>query len=334
MRKIIFILTLFSIISCKKKYVETIPTVSSTQINSPVSTNLNSISFISASEGFIGGDNGKVYKTNDAGASWTNISLTSSSTKVFKVIFLTSLKGFVATDAGIYMTIDGGTTWTIQLSNDINDIQFVSSNIGYAVGAVGFSAPAKVYKTFDGGNTWEVCNSPFLYLYTDLYAVSFVNQDTGYIAGDDAKFFETIDGGYTWTQFIVGSKWGAKGYSDKIYDLYFTGYRTGYVTGSAGYLNKIGPSTASTVSSTPLINTYDYNLTSVTCRNSSSVCVGHKSVLMPYAEFGTGLYSWTYFLSSEATTFPYNYNDVAFADDNNYFAVGAGGVITKFKYPN
>jgi len=55
---------------------------------------------------------------------------------------------------------------------------------------------------------------------------------------------------------------------------------------------------------------------------------------MPYPEFGSGLYSWTFFLSPEGTTIPNAYNDVAFADDNNYYAVGNGGIITKFKYPN
>nr|MBA3971230.1 hypothetical protein [Bacteroidota bacterium] len=228
-KTILFGLLFFSLFSCKRKYVEVIPTVSSTQLSSPVSSDLNSVCFISSSEGFIGGVNGKIYRTNDGGNSWASISMSSSAININKVLFQNSLKGLVATNAGIYLTIDGGVTWSNQLPEYISDLNFVTSNIGYAIGVGSFSVPAKIYKTFDGGTSWTQCNSTLLY--SNLHAVSFVNQDTGYIAGDNAKFFETTDGGSSWSAFICDSKWQGKGYSDKIYDLYFTGYRTGYLVG-------------------------------------------------------------------------------------------------------
>ncbi len=327
MRKVVFVLILIIIVSCKKKYVETVPTVSLTQMSSPVSTDLNSVNFISSTLGFISGINGKVYKTSDGGNSWTNISLTSTTINVRKVLFLNSQNGFLATGGGIYITTNGGTTWTNQLSNSVNDIQFVTNNIGYAIGTGGSSYNAHVYKTWDAGLTWT--NYSGSYLYSNLNAVSFINKDTGYIAGDETHVFETVDGGNTWTASGGAVMWGAKAYSGKVSDIYCTGYRTGYLTGNTGCLNSFDPS-----ASTPLINKYEYDVNAIAYRNSHVVAVGVKSVLMPYPPLGSGLYSWTYYLSPEATTLPYTYNDVTFSDDNNFFAVGNGGVITKFKYPN
>lgn len=311
-------------LGCKKKYLAIIPTVSLEQIASPVSENLHSIYFLSPLEGFVSGVNGNIYKTNNGGSSWTNISLLNNTVIVKKVLFTTSLIGFCLTTDGIFRTLDGGASWisTLNLSG-FSDIQFVTPNIGYAVGGdfIHF-----VYKTTNGGNTWipkyhpPGIDNPF-------NAVSFINKDTGYATVNEKRIYETTNGGTSWTMYKSDD------YIYKFSDLIYTGYRTGYVVGEIGYLVYNNSSDLSCDENLISKNFYSYNINAIAYRSGRAVAVGVKSVLMPYNDPESEKFKWHYFLSPEGTTIPYTYNDVMFSDDNTFFAVGNGGVITKFKYP-
>lgn len=122
-----------------------------------------------------------IYRSEDGGASWTNIGL--EETRIISKIILdptSSNNIFAATmglpfvrtnDRGLYRSSDNGITW--------EQILFVSDSTGivdmvmhpndpqtiYAVGwdrirnnseSLGVGIGAKVYKTTDGGNTWEI----------------------------------------------------------------------------------------------------------------------------------------------------------------------------------
>jgi photosystem II stability/assembly factor-like uncharacterized protein len=318
--------------SCKKKVVDTIPTVKLQQIPSPTDARLTSVQFISSNEGFIGGAKGKIYKTANAGGSWTDISLPTDLYDITKVCFRTPLTGLAACSDGIFRTIDGGTTWThVLMDFHVNDVQMITATRGFAAGEEGF--PTDIMTTYDGGGSWF--NVSASYIYSEIYAVSFVNVDTGYLASEEGKIFQTLDGGTTWTQYFSTSTWGGRGYSGPVGDLAFVGYQDGIVAGKGGYLNDIIPGYTSTdVRSIPLIDDYGYDLSAVATRNGHSVAVGRYSVLMPYPEFGSGQYSWNFYLAPDGTTLKYQYNDVAFADDYTYYAVGDNGVITRFTYPS
>src|ERR1035437_8090747 len=179
MKKYLFVFCIcLLVMGCKKKYVLIFPTVSVQQIASPVTEDLQSICFISSSNGFIGGSKGNIYKTNNGGSSWTNISLSDKTMNVEKVLFISALKGFCATQQDVFRTIDGGTTWVSVLNSQDNifDIQFVTATIGYAVGGQYTQA---VYKTTDGGTTWNNIYAPPGFD-NPMNAVSFINKDTGY----------------------------------------------------------------------------------------------------------------------------------------------------------
>ncbi len=83
--------------------------------------------------------------------------------------------------------------WSQQTSNTGNDLAqvvFPSSAIGFAVGNSG-----TVLKTTNAGTDWNVLSSGST---ADLRAVCFVNEKTGWIGGTLGTIKKTNDGGATW----------------------------------------------------------------------------------------------------------------------------------------
>ena len=167
-------------------------------------------------------------------------------------------------------TTNRGQTWILSRVEDsfrgLNDVCFVNSRTGYAVGRCYSNNPAIILKTTNAGETWQTQNSG---LYGDLWSVYFVNENIGYAVGD--TILKTTNGGTTWirlsyipagtlraVQFPVdqntgyacgyyyngvgviikttngGSNWqtlaGGSSY-DRYHGLYFIDNQTGYVAG-------------------------------------------------------------------------------------------------------
>ncbi len=116
-------------------------------IDSPVNTysvgstaNLNSVSFINSSTGYVCGDGGVVYKSVNSGASWSLSNSGIANVKLNSISFLDASNGIIAGENGsIYLTSDGGSSWTLQSSvttNNLLKVKYFSD--GYvAVGEYG-----------------------------------------------------------------------------------------------------------------------------------------------------------------------------------------------------
>lgn len=76
----------------------------------------------------------------------------------------------------------------------IRQTQFLSENIGYAVGGkrdeIGY-----IYKTIDGGANWSTFSTG-----EDLgmYSIHFINDSIGFAGGDFLRIYRTVNGGDTW----------------------------------------------------------------------------------------------------------------------------------------
>lgn len=86
------------------------------------------------------------------------------------------------------------------------DISFAKgqNDVGYAAGMqYTWDAEGIVIKTTDGGDTWtQVLGGVGT---NGIEAISFINADTGFIAGWNDYFAKTTNGGETWTEIVVGS---------------------------------------------------------------------------------------------------------------------------------
>lgn len=153
-----------------------------------------------------------IIKSTDSGATFQRIDMSAYANALVEVLFIDENTGFAsgnnASGAVILKTTDGGTTWSTIYNGPIAGeyvwkLQILQSNPNVMFGAIEAVAPnnGKLLKSTDGGVTWTTKNAPE----PEIQAVGFVDENHGWMGGHDTGFYETIDGGDTWTNTTVGS---------------------------------------------------------------------------------------------------------------------------------
>ncbi len=157
---------------------------------------------------------------------------------VNSINFMNADTGFVHTTAGsLRRTGNGGQTWDsipITFSGYINDIDFASANVGYAVGGAWFpfgtNYPFAILKTTDGGFSWDsIYSGTNGGLFTHVSALS----DNEFYATSPPAMVHSDDGGLTFDTVIVSKSLpaGAEEYSR----VRFLNATKGYVMGRAAF---------------------------------------------------------------------------------------------------
>ena len=153
-----------------------------------------------------------IIKSTDSGATFQRIDMSAYANALVEVLFTDENTGFAsgnnASGAVILKTTDGGTTWSTIYNGPIAGeyvwkLQILASNPNVIFGAIEAVAPnnGKLLKSIDGGVTWITKNAPE----PEIQAVGFVDENHGWMGGHDTGFYETTDGGDTWTNTTVGS---------------------------------------------------------------------------------------------------------------------------------
>lgn len=230
---------------------------------------IESISFPSQYTGYVGGWNQYFAKTTDGGYNWT---LQTPGTDVYiytGIVFKDELNGVVTaqtnTGVGVYITNDGGTTWTTgsgltgvpyKVTHVANDTYFLVTNGG------------DIQKSVDNGLTWNtVLTGAGL-----LLGIEFYDEMNG-IATAENDVYRTTDGGITWVGSVVmegalwrdvawldadhvtlvgtpelifgsedgGNNWpidnlGTTTFNEALYEVQFTSNGTGFIMGSQGVM--------------------------------------------------------------------------------------------------
>lgn len=153
-----------------------------------------------------------VVKSIDSGDTWQFIDMSAYANALVEIYFLTEDIGFVCgrndTGATILKTTDGGQSWLeLYNSNTAGEyfwkIQVLESNPNIIFGSISAVAPnlGKLVKSIDGGSTWSSYDAPE----TDIQAVGFINENKGWMGGHTTGFYETLDGGQSWTNLNIGN---------------------------------------------------------------------------------------------------------------------------------
>ncbi|MDB5146156.1 MAG: hypothetical protein JWQ57_176 [Mucilaginibacter sp.] len=137
-----------------------------------------------------------IYKTTDAGNSWTKILTGDSPDQIRSIYFLNADTGFFSTYAGsglIAKTTDGGLHWTktdLSKFGFVNNLDFLNSKIGFGVGGQG-----TIVKTTNGGATWDRIITDDSYWLTSVHIFDANNIIAGGLSG---LLLRSTDGGATW----------------------------------------------------------------------------------------------------------------------------------------
>lgn len=254
---------------------------------------LNSIEFVNLDTGYVAGKDGIVYRTTDGGETWVDKSTGYIGTELNNIHFVTSQRGWVVGQWGsIFKTVNAGESWDLQYFTDFNlfrSISMVDSLNGY-VGGVG------VFRTTDGGESWiKTKNNPpigsargihffnkFVGLvagaysicmtvdggdewtvvypgqnYTELFDLSFIDDQHGFAVGAYGSMVKTTDGGLTWTELTKSSITEIR-----LDDIHFLDEQIGLVVGQDGviYRTSNGGSTWELIEkgSTPIFRAIDF----------------------------------------------------------------------------
>ncbi len=147
--------------------------------------------FLNKDVGFAAGSG--FSKTTDGGITWTK---TLNTGFYWSMFFVDANTGFLGGQNNSFLkTTDGGDTWqplNIGVNSTIYGIHFFDVNTGYITGT---NPPGGgnglVLKTTDGGTTWERENLPPSNVTSKhLNAITFIDTETGYVAGAGGRIIK------------------------------------------------------------------------------------------------------------------------------------------------
>jgi photosystem II stability/assembly factor-like uncharacterized protein len=201
-------------------------TPSSTTTSSRPTGSLNGVFFADSSRGWIVGDQGHIWRSDDGGTTWTPQS-SGTDAGLLRVQFVSTSTGWIVGALGkILKTTDGGSTWT-ELSSGTSEalrgLSFVSASTGWVVGDTSL-----VLKTTDGGTTWT---SQTVGSAGGWGSVSFINASTGWLGGT-GSVARTTDGGATWSVQTASLMTGGIERSIGFFDARFVSASRGVMVGA------------------------------------------------------------------------------------------------------
>jgi photosystem II stability/assembly factor-like uncharacterized protein len=147
-----------------------------------------------------------IWRSSDGGLTWDYPTIIDTTVQ-FHIKDISALDNdilFVATDLGIYKSINGGDNWYLHSPQKISGFQFLDSVEVWGTGSTDY---AELLHSTDGGITWTdivSVNNPSPY---GVYeAVDFMDSQTGWIVGNSFTqglknfILNTSDGGQTWVE--------------------------------------------------------------------------------------------------------------------------------------
>lgn len=203
------------------------------------SGDLVSVYFTSTEKGWVGGDNGYLAFTSDAGRNWNRHPLNTTES-VNEIYFRNDEDGYALVGHRIYITKNGGKTWRENvvvsaknyrgLTPEFLSIRFTDKRRGWIVGSLSNQrdevVDSLILKTTDGGETWT--RIPISYK-EELYHLDFVNNDDGWIVGDKGLVLYTNDGGISWGRQPTGT-------TLSLFNIDFRDKENGIIVGSSGLI--------------------------------------------------------------------------------------------------
>jgi photosystem II stability/assembly factor-like uncharacterized protein len=237
---------------------------------------------------------------------------TSTGSSFTSVRFATPTVGYGLANVTAYRTTDGGETWGSPRGTvgAFEAADFPSASVGYVVTSY---PSAHIFKVEVATNNWtEVTPGPANVPLME--AIDFVDEQIGYLAGNEGTIMKTVNGGATWS-------FPATGTTEDLYAIQCRNPGLCYAAGNSGVLLKTADGGA-TWSARNTTATGRITSLSVPSDRVAYAVTERKSLLKTM----NGGLTWTMgtlpspMLDAEA---------VHFRDEHTGFVVGTNGVILK-----
>jgi photosystem II stability/assembly factor-like uncharacterized protein len=193
------------------------------------------LTYVSKNIGYVSDSYFGIYKTTDAGHSWTKV----KRALIFGVCFDLKLvnntvvsylfNGYQSdnsyqTGIGMIKSSSIREKATLSTSTPITDVHFLDTLYGIGCGGSG-----SLIKTQNGGDTWQQLNSGVT---TPLNAIHFISKQVGFVIGDAETILKTINGGISWQRISY------KAAGNVYRDVKFVSPKIGYICGDFGTIMK------------------------------------------------------------------------------------------------
>lgn len=195
-----------------------------------------SIAFSDSIHGFGAGYDGRIIYSYDGGYNW-GYPVYPVNRDLNKIIYVHPNTYFVAggnkthdSIQTILKSTNNGSTWNIMYDQPgpwLKSVYFFDTLKGFAVGDNGV-----ILATINGGSFWTTVATP---LVRDFNAITFINSDTGYIAGGSPSglgtILRTVNGGTSWV--VIRDVSGGS-----LNDISFANADQGYIAGDSATVLK------------------------------------------------------------------------------------------------
>ncbi len=192
------------------------------------SDDCEAVSFISATEGWVCGNDGMILHTTNGGQNWSP-QTSGVGEKLRDIWFTDAQNGWAAGRDGILIrTTNGGQTWGPQdspASDDLRGIHMLNSQSGWIVGSDGL-----IMFTSNGGADWETQLSVPGGEEDEFEAVFALDANNAWAAGGQGRVYYTSNGGQSWAPQSSGT-------GVALMDVHFTNLNHGWLCGSGGFLS-------------------------------------------------------------------------------------------------
>lgn len=170
--------------------------------NNPGYGTFQCVHFVNDTLGWAGTQAGRIYRSIDAGASWTLMqSGLSTSTLVLRIQFINEQVGYASCSGSsrVIKSTDGGLTWTDvspMMLASFRGMHWYDDLIGVCVGSAG-----RIARSIDGGATWDSIPIATTYTMNDLAATG----DVLVACGAWGRTIRSTDAGLSWTEIQIGN---------------------------------------------------------------------------------------------------------------------------------
>jgi len=356
------------------------------QSNNNNSSDFYSVNFINENIGYISGVYGKILKTLDGGTNWILEENATASDFLNSMFFTKNNTGYITSLSGkilklaqpvnyVWTPINGLSSTSISnpIANPIENTKYhvtaTFANGCIATDSISITInPVEIIGLTDknllcGDSVQLSANTSWNTIITGvnnnyMNSIYFVNDNIGYVVGNDGLILKTIDGGTNWlkqnsgttdylssviflnadTGFVSGGMPNTRGIvlktmnggetwtlinnitSNYLRSIYFTDYNNGYTVCDNGYILKSTNGGTSWSIQNSGTSNYLYSIFFTTA--NAGIAVGNNGTILKTTNGGS---NWTTINSGINSTL----TSVYFTDINTGYIIGTDGIILK-----